>query len=280
MIFLCYFQFILQSFHSKNQVAHSGTNSARTWQYFTHAHSFILPEYWQPWTGQAIGCCLCVSATCCFPSSVWKRSYLLGYILNYFSANILHCWIVDESRTRKRDKAVKLETLWIYGDSVGDFFYKSIVKQPLCTKIFQRCNSTYNWVYTIPGRNLTRARLENDDKDFSNRRVLSEIIHAVSQPFMDSEKSGLILNLGLHYVHTINFSTYMVLIDKTIRLLNERFKVNKNSWRFRGKLIWKTTTAINKEKYGDPRTNARHSTSIRFLTYQVRWTCVHYSICH
>lgn len=127
-------------------------------------------------------------------------------------------------------------------------------------------------MYTIPDRNLTRGRLENDDKDFSVRRVLSEIFHVIFQPFMDSDKSVLILNLGLHYVHTINFTTYMDLIDKTIRLLNERFKTNKKSWRFRGQLIWKTTTAINKEKYGDPRTNARHSTSIRFLTYQVRWT--------
>lgn len=178
--------------------------------------------------------------------------------------------ILDEVQARKRDKVVKLETLWIYGDSVGDFFYKSIVKQPLCTKTFQRCNNTYNWVYTIPGRNLTRGRLENDDKDFRIRRVLTEIFRAISQPFMDSDKSVLILNLGLHYVHTINFTTYMDLIDKTIRLLHERFNANKESWRFRGKLIWKTTTAINKEKYGDPRTNARHSTSIRFLTYQVR----------
>lgn len=117
---------------------------------------------------------------------------------------------------------------------------------------------------------MTRGRLENDDKDFSVRRVLTEIFHVISQPFMDSDKSVLILNLGLHYVHTINFTTYMGLIDKTIRLLNEKFKTNKKSWRFRGQLIWKTTTAINKEKYGDPRTNARHSTSIRFLTYQVR----------
>ena len=173
-------------------------------------------------------------------------------------------------QTSKRNPAGKLQTLWIYGDSVGDFFYKSIIKQPLCKKIFQRCNNTYNWVYRIPGRNLTRGRLENDDKDFSVRRVLTEIFHVISQPFMDGDKNVLILNLGLHYVHTINFTTYMVLIDNTIRLLNERFKTNKKSWRFRGHLIWKTTTAINKDKYGDPRTNARHSTSIRFLTYQVR----------
>ena len=177
---------------------------------------------------------------------------------------------LEAPQTRDRNQAGKLETLWIYGDSVGDFFYKSIIRQPLCKKTFQRCNNTYNWVYTIPERNLTRGRLENDDKDFSVRRVLTEIFRVISQPFMDSDKSVLLLNLGLHYVHTINFTTYKVLIDKTIRLLNERFKTNKKSWRFRGQLVWKTTTAINKEKYGDPRTNARHSTSIRFLTYQVR----------
>ena len=178
--------------------------------------------------------------------------------------------LLEAPQTRDRNPAGKLETLWIYGDSVGDFFYKSIIRQPLCKKTFQRCNNTYNWVYTIPERNLTRGRLENDDKDFSVRRVLTEIFRVISQPFMDSDKSVLLLNLGLHYVHTINFTTYKVLIDKTIRLLNERFKTNKKSWRFRGQLVWKTTTAINKEKYGDPRTNARHSTSIRFLTYQVR----------
>ncbi|KAJ7369933.1 hypothetical protein OS493_035279 [Desmophyllum pertusum] len=179
-------------------------------------------------------------------------------------------YLTEESQRRKQSSpAEKLGTMWIYGDSVGDFFYKSIVKQPLCKKLFLRCNNTYNWVYTIPGRNLTRGRLENDDNDFSIRRVLTEIFRVISQPFMDNDKSVLILNLGLHYVHTINFTTYKVLIDKTIRLLNERFKTaNKKSWRFRGKVIWKTTTAINKEKYGDPRTNARHSTSIRFLTYQ------------
>lgn len=116
---------------------------------------------------------------------------------------------------------------------------------------------------------MTRARLEKDDKDFSIRRVLTEIFHVIDQPFMGNAKSVLVLNLGLHYVHTINFTSYKTLIDKTIRLLNDRFKTDGRSWSFKGNLIWKTTTAINKEKYGDPKTNARHSTSIRFLTYQV-----------
>ena len=176
--------------------------------------------------------------------------------------------ILEESQANHDTPSRKPNTLWIYGDSVGDFFYKSIIRQPLCKKIFKKCNSTYNWVYTIPDRNLTWARLQNDDKDFSLRRVLSEIFEVISQPSMKDD-SVLILNLGLHYVHTINFTTYQRLIDKTIRMLTEKFKTNKKSWSFSAKLIWKTTTAIYMEKYGDPRTNAKHSTSIRFLTYQV-----------
>ena len=190
----------------------------------------------------------------------------IWYLTNHYK----HLSPLDESKSNQIATAGKLNTLWIYGDSVGDFFYKSITKQPLCKQIFQRCNNTYNWVYTIKERNLTRARLENDDKDFSIRRVITEIFHAISQRSMKDKNSAFILNLGLHYVHTINITTYMRLIDNTIRLLTEKFNTDKIAWRFRGKLIWKTTTAINKEKYGDPRTNARHSTSIRFLTYQVR----------
>lgn len=191
---------------------------------------------------------------------------LLSWII---AANLACIHPLGESQASPSAPTVKPTTLWIYGDSVGDFFFKSIIRQNLCKKIFQRCKNTYNWVYSIPDRNLTRARLENDDKDFSIPRVLTEIFHAISQPAM-KDNSVLILNLGLHYVHTVNFTTYVDLIDKTIRMLTERFNTNKKSWKFRAKLIWKTTTAINKEKYGDPRTNARHSTSIRFLTYQVR----------
>ena len=73
-----------------------------------------------------------------------------------------------------------------------------------------------------------------DEKDFSIRRVLTEIFHVIDQPFMDNANSVLVLNLGLHYVHTINFSSYKTLIDKTIRLLNDRFKTDGRSWRFRG----------------------------------------------
>ena len=49
--------------------------------------------------------------------------------------------------------------------------------------------------------------------------------------------------------------------------------------KFPGVMIWKTTTATNMEKYGDPKTNARHSKLIRFLTYQVsRYSIINISI--
>ena len=108
-------------------------------------------------------------------------------------------------------------TLWIYGDSVGDFFYKSIVKERLCKEIFKQCKRTYNWVYRIPGGNLTIARLETDDLDFSIDKILNEISAVARNTFMD-EDSVMILNLGLHYVQNVNFTSYMNLVDRVIDL--------------------------------------------------------------
>lgn len=92
----------------------------------------------------------------------------------------------------------------------------------------------------------------------------------ISNPLMDVS-STMVLNLGLHYVQNINFSQYQELIDRTIALFKGvNFTSNGTSWRnFKGNLIWKTTTAINKEKYGDPRRMKMHRQDIRFLTYQV-----------
>lgn len=163
-------------------------------------------------------------------------------------------------------------TLWIYGDSNGDFFYKLIQRRPLCRETFKQCNRTYNWVYKLPRANQTIGKLQNDDLDFSVDKILSEISEVLNDSSMREDNSSvIILNLGLHYVQNINFTKYRELIDKTIKLFKggEGGEDGDNGRLFRGQMIWKTTTAMNREKYGDPRTGARHSKSLRFLTYQV-----------
>ena len=156
-------------------------------------------------------------------------------------------------------------TLWIYGDSVGDLFYKSISKRALCHEIFANCNHTYNWVYALKNMDITRAKTEWDNKDFSIDRIITELDNVLSDPQMN-DRSAIIINMGLHYVQGINFTSFRKLIDRTIDLLAS----HKNSPHgFHGKTIWKTTTALFKERYGDPKSGARHAKGLRFLTVPV-----------
>ena len=37
--------------------------------------------------------------------------------------------------------------LWIYGDSISYYFYRSVEDKLLCKKIFRKCMVTYNWLY-------------------------------------------------------------------------------------------------------------------------------------
>lgn len=172
----------------------------------------------------------------------------------------------------RRPHKKRTGTLWIYGDSNGDFFYKLIQRRPLCRETFKQCNRTYNWVYKLPGGNQTIGKLQNDDLDFSVEKILSEIREVLNDSSMREDNSSvIILNLGLHYVQNINFTKYRELIDRTIMLFSggEGGEDGDNGRYYRGQMIWKTTTAMNREKYGDPRTGARHAKSLRFLTYQV-----------
>lgn len=190
------------------------------------------------------------------------------YLIYIFSL-LLFPLIETESTPQSAVQRTK-STLWIYGDSIGDFFLRSIIRQPLCRGVYKYCKGTYNWSYRLRDRNYTRATLEKDDLDFDQDRVLGEIRDVISSPLMD-EHSTVVLNLGLHYVQNVKFSQYQELIDKTIALFKgENVTSNGTSWkRYKGDLIWKTTTAINKEKYGDPRRRKMHRHDIRFLTYQV-----------
>ena len=156
-------------------------------------------------------------------------------------------------------------TLWIYGDSVGDLFYKSISKRALCHEIFANCNHTYNWVYALQNMNITQAKKEWDNKDFSIDRIISELDDVLSDASMN-DRSVIIINMGLHYIQGVNFTSYKKLIERTIDLLNSH---RHSPQGFHGKAIWKTTTALYKERYGDPKTGARHAKGLRFLTVQV-----------
>lgn len=101
--------------------------------------------------------------------------------------------------------------------------------------------------------------------DFDPSRVLQELSEVLYLPEMD-EHSVIILNCGLHYVSALKFAIYRKLIDDIINLFKETW-VNQDGAverKFKGKLIWKTTTAIHRERF-----LYHNHPSPRFLTLQV-----------
>lgn len=102
-------------------------------------------------------------------------------------------------------------------------------------------------------------------RDFDPLRVLQEIRHVIHHPEMD-EKSVIILNCGLHYVSALKFASYRQLIDDIIATFKETWQdeYGTATLKFRGKMIWKTTTAIHRERF-----LYHDHPSPRFLTLQV-----------
>lgn len=113
--------------------------------------------------------------------------------------------------------------------------------------------------------NITVAKNADDNLDFSFMRVASEVLDVISKPFFD-KNSVILLNAGLHYLESTNFSNYQKTIGSLIRLFQETKMVTRANGNllFPGEMIWRTTTALNKQKL-----DGKHIQARRFLTYQV-----------
>lgn len=92
---------------------------------------------------------------------------------------------------------------------------------------------------------------------------MSSLLQTLYNPVMD-EKSVLLLNMGIHFAAAVNFTNYRRVIDQLISLVNEskshRKSVNDTNT-FKGRFIWKTSTALNRERFPNPHKDVR-----RFLT--------------
>lgn len=155
--------------------------------------------------------------------------------------------------------------LWIYGDSNAGRFYRSIRRTALCKTVFRVCSLSYNWVYPI--KNATVEKHQKNFLPINITRILDAIAKVIHLPQMNYEKSVIILNHGLHFITSTNFSTYRQVIDGIVNLFTET-KVNNEGrieLKFKGKLIWKTNAAIHRERLRSPHNHKR-----RFLTRQVQ----------
>lgn len=207
-----------------------------------------------------------------------RRDEFLSYGLGYPSYCGTNCKFLSDGfgywsnrtwvphapeRLFKNSPRKRKGTLWIYGDSLALRFYDSIYYTSLCTEIFKACNVTYTWVYNMI-EPVEVEKYKRTYRDFDPSRVLQEIRNVIYLPEMD-ENSVIILNCGLHYVSALKFGIYRKLIDAIIDMFKETWENEHGviELKFKGKLIWKTTTAIHRERF-----LYHDHPSPRFLTLQ------------
>ena len=149
---------------------------------------------------------------------------------------------------------------WIYGDSVGRRFYNDIANTSnLCNGVFSKCDHTVNKIYNvIPGET------KRDGKDLNITRMMEELLLTLRKPvLLDDPNSAVLINYGLHFVMDTPFSHFIDVIEVIARTLEH--------WKSLGKatLIWKSTNAMNKWKYGWPDDYKKHDKMQRFLSEPV-----------
>ena len=154
-------------------------------------------------------------------------------------------------------------TLWIYGDSLGRRLHKSVKTRPLCKLLYKKCGNSYMWIYPALNKGLN-IKLERD-LDFRPEKVIESVVNVLRRPEMQKRESVLLLNLVLHFAKTVNFTTYQRLIDDLILVLKaEELSQGERVLKYKVKIIWKSSTAICKEK-----ASSSKETDFRFYTSQV-----------
>ena len=168
------------------------------------------------------------------PRPLWDLEHVKG--ITFFIG-------VSTFPRRTNITAPKFETLWIFGDSQAERLHVSIQDTPLCTETFKSCNLSKMWVYPWP-----RVQpVAWDDKDFDFQQILDHIRDVLERTQMNNENSAMILNLGLHYIESTNFTNYQRLLNGVVDLLNER-NPETGELKYKARVIWKTTTSMCKEK--------------------------------
>ncbi|KAJ7392262.1 hypothetical protein OS493_013641 [Desmophyllum pertusum] len=154
-------------------------------------------------------------------------------------------------------------TLWISGDSLGLLLARSVRSRTLCKSLYKQCKNTYMYTYIVGDKEI--AKLKKDDRDFRPEKVLETIVSVLRRPEMQEEGSAMLLNIVIHFIKNVNFTTYQSLIDDLIQALKET-EVNSQGQRvpkYKAKIIWKSSTAIRKENAEFLNVTAR-----RFMTTQ------------
>ena len=157
----------------------------------------------------------------------------------------------------------KLNTLTVYGDSLGYRFFHAIQRE-FCRDLFQKCRNIYTWTYKLVGTSKTnyhRDKNEFTGDDFNETRLFDEIKTELVRKDVFTNDSVFLVNFGLHQVSTMNLSRAFSMFDGFLDLLDTVKQSNKASFPL---VIWKTTTPPVIENV-----KSKNKTCFRFLTKQV-----------
>ena len=191
-----------------------------------------------------------------------------NYSILVFLCRIFH---ITESTTWNTSAVTSPSgTFWTYGDSLAVRFAGQVSSKPLCRRLYAQCRVSHNWMYPIDRRGRDYHKKADDNLDFDRPRVVNAIRNVLKRTSMKTPKSTLFLNLGLHHAKRVNFTTFQAVLYDIVELLKERdaeSSASSEELRYKAQLVWKTTTALHKEKASD-----LQMTHMRFLTSQVSCT--------
>ena len=112
-----------------------------------------------------------------------------------------HDWSLPDGYQRKG-------TLSVYGDSVSVSLGRSVLSRALCKTLYEGCIRSYQWIYTF----IDGHQKDDDDLDFRPEIVKENIQKVLNSSEMQREGSLMVLNNGLHFAISLNFTTYQEFI--------------------------------------------------------------------
>ena len=191
----------------------------------------------------------------------WKTKYKdrCNLVWDSFAAwdsrNVECAYSEEGSRklsTVKDDKS--FDKLWVYGDSLSYRWWGSPFGIDICKRHFKYCNNTFT--YTYAKREFSTSHI-SFGFSFNRSLFFNPIEIAFDDAHMQSERSVLLINFGIHLILSLNFTELKDTVDKFAELI----QVKRSSKRALPRIVWRTTTSTFPEIKDLP-----NRLSARFLT--------------
>lgn len=133
-------------------------------------------------------------------------------------------------------KSKLFNKLWIFGDSIAYRWWVSDSRDALCKRLFASCTYTYTFTYEYEHYNYSKVDI---GEGFNLKRFFKPIRRMFNDSDMKKD-SVIVINLGIHLIISVNFSTYQLVIDTFVGMIEDlRLTKGQNALPM---IIWKTTT--------------------------------------